>query len=71
MNSLFVFTDILKSLARIESQVANLNNTFANVEARTAIDDALIDQFLVKAAELAAAADSLKTVVFVDPPVDP
>ena len=71
MNSLFVFTDILKSLARIESQVANLANTYASVEARTPIDDALIDQFLAKAAELSAAATALKTITYVDPPQDP
>jgi hypothetical protein len=67
MNSLFVFTDILKSLARIESQVANLNNTFTSVEPRTPIDDALVDQFLAKAAVLAAAAEQLKQVVYVPP----
>ena len=71
MNSLFVFTDILKSLARIESQIANLGNSFASVEARTAIDDALIDQFLAKATALSTAANDLKAIVYVDPPVEP
>jgi len=70
MNSLFVFTDILKSLARIESQVANLNNTFTSVEPRTPIDDALVDQFLAKAAELLTAANNLKTIVY-DPNANP
>jgi len=67
MNSLFVFADILKSLSRIESQIANLDNNYSSVEARTAIDDALIDQFVAKAAVLAAAAEQLKTVTYTPP----
>ena len=67
MNSLFVFTDILKSISRIESQIANLNLTYSEVEARTAIDDALIDQFLAKATELSTAANALKSVVYSPP----
>lgn len=70
MNSLFIFTDILKSLARIESQVTNLAQTYEVVEARTAIDDALIDQFLVKASELSTAAAALKTIVYNPPPAE-
>lgn len=71
MNSLFVFADILKSLARIESQVQNLNLNYSEVEARTPIDDALIDQFLAKAADLSTAAAALKTVVYNPPTPEP
>ena len=67
MNSLFVFADILKSLSRIESQIANLDNNYSSVEARTAIDDALIDQLVAKAAVLSAAAEQLKTVTYTPP----
>ena len=67
MNSLFIFADILKSLARIESQINNLANNYASVEARTPIDEALIDQFKAKAAALDAAAEALKTIVYTPP----
>lgn len=64
MDSLFVFADILKSLKRIQAQVSNLNNTYANVEERTAIDDALIDQFNASATQIIAEAQALKGVTF-------
>jgi len=64
MNSLFVFADILKSLTRIESQINNLANTYESVEARTDIDEALIDQFLVQASGIETSATALKTIVY-------
>ena len=62
MQTLFIFTDILKSLARIESQIENLGQSYSQVEQRTAIDDALIAQFQAKAAELTAAAAALLAI---------
>ena len=62
MNTLFIFTDLLKELARIESQIGNLASSYLNVEQRTAIDDALIAQFQAKATELQAAAATLLTI---------
>ena len=44
MQTLFIFTDILKSLARIESQIENLGQSYAQVEERNEIDEALIAQ---------------------------
>lgn len=64
MQTLFIFTDILKSLARIESQIQNLSNSYANVAERNAIDEALIAQFQAKASELTAAAAALLTIEF-------
>ena len=62
MQTLFIFTDILKSLARIESQIENLGQSYAQVEERNAIDEALIAQFQAKATELTAAAAALLTI---------
>ena len=62
MNTLFIFTDLLKELARIESQIGSLANSYLIVEQRTAIDDALIAQFQAKATELQAAAAALLTI---------
>lgn len=67
MNSLFIFADILKSLARIESQINNLANNYTSVEERTAIDEALIDQFTAKANALNAAAVALKDITYTPP----
>ena len=64
MDSLFVFADILKSLKRVQSQVANLAATYETVEARTAIDEALIDQFNASASAIIAEADALKGITF-------
>lgn len=62
MNTLFIFTDLLKTLARIESQIGNLANSYTAIEQRTPIDDALIAQFQAKATELQAAAAALLTI---------
>ena len=59
MQTLFIFTDILQSLSRIESQIQNLGTNYLTVAQRTAIDDALIAQFQAKAAELTEAANTL------------
>lgn len=64
MNTLFIFTDILKELARIESQIGNLAASYGAIEPRSAIDDALIAQFQAKASELTAAAAALLTIEF-------
>lgn len=64
MNTLFIFTDILKELARIESQIGNLAASYETIEPRSAIDDALIAQFQAKASELTAAASALLTIEF-------
>ncbi len=74
MQTLFIFTDILKGLARIESQIGNLENSYLSIEQRTPIDDALVAQFQAKAVELQAAAANLLTIDF-DPtaesPIEP
>jgi len=64
MQSLLTFGEILKTLARLETYIQGLNEYYTQAEARTPIDDALIDQFLAKAAALEAAAAALKTVVY-------
>ena len=71
MNSLLSFAEILKTLSKMEGLVAGLGEYYAQVEARTPIDDALIDQFLVKAEALSTAAAALKTVVYNPTPEEP
>jgi len=71
MQTLFIFTDILKSLARIESQIENLGQSYSQVQERTAIDEALISQFQAKATELNTAAAALLAVTYDPDEPDP
>lgn len=71
MNSLLTFAEILKTLARLEGYVGSLGEFYASVEARNAIDDALIDQFLAKAAALQTAAAALKDITYTPPTPEP
>jgi len=64
MKSLYPFADIMTLMSKIESNIGKLQTIYTSEEARTATDDSLIDSFLVKAAELSAAADMLKGITF-------
>jgi hypothetical protein len=55
----------------INSRVAALAASFANVEQRTAADDALIDILSAQAGGLLQAAQALKTIDYVPPVVEP
>ena len=71
MQTLFIFTDILKALSRIEEQIQNLGVQYEQVEERNAIDEALIAQFQAKATELSAAAAALLAVTYDPDEPDP
>ena len=67
MQTLFIFTDILKALARIESQILNLSTAYQSAAPRNEIDEALIAQFQAKATELSTASAALLTLVYTPP----
>lgn len=56
--------DIMTLLTKIESNVSKLAAIYTNEEARTAVDDALIDQFLSQATQLSQVANNLKSITF-------
>lgn len=64
MKSLYPMADIMTLLTKIESNVSKLAAIYTNEEARTAVDDALIDQFLAQASQLSQVANDLKSITF-------
>ena len=65
------YVTINANIESIKSRLANLATAFASVAPRTAADEAFIDLLAGEAAALQQAAQALKTIVFVPPPVDP
>lgn len=71
MQTLFIFTDILKALSRIEQQIQNLGVQYEQVEERNAIDEALIAQFQAQATQLTAASAALLAITYNPDAPDP
>jgi len=51
----------------IETAIADLGNTFAAIQQRTSVDDAMIDALVAAANGLAASATALKTITYTPP----
>ena len=64
MKSLYPMADIMTLLTKIESEINTLGVIYTSEEARNAIDEGLIDSFVVKAGELTTAANALKSITF-------
>lgn len=64
MKSLYPFADIMTLMGKIEGNITKLSFIYTSEEERTTTDDALIDSFLAKAAELSTAANALKGITF-------
>jgi len=62
---------IASSIDAINSRMAALAGSFANVQQRTAADDALIDLLSGQASSLLTAAQALKAIDYAPPPVVP
>jgi hypothetical protein len=56
--------DIMTLMTKIEGNITKLGAIYTSEEARNAIDDGLIDSFVVKAGELTTAANALKGITF-------
>ena len=64
MKSLYPMADIMTLLTKIEGEINTLGVIYTSEEARNAIDEGLIDSFVVKAGELTTAANALKSITF-------
>ena len=64
MKSLYPMADIMTLMTKIEGNITKLGVIYTSEEARNAIDEGLIDQFVVKAGELTTAANALKSITF-------
>jgi hypothetical protein len=64
MKSLYPMADIMTLMTKIEGNITKLGVIYTSEEARNAIDEGLIDQFVVKAGELTTAANALKGITF-------
>lgn len=64
MKSLYPFADIMTLMSKIEGNITKLGAIYTSEEERTTTDEALIDSFLFKAAELSTAANALKGITF-------
>jgi len=67
MNTIAQYSKAAQSLAVINGILAELGVGFAEVQARTPVDDAMIDALVAAATELASAATELKTITFQPP----
>jgi len=67
MKSLYPMADIMTLLTKIEGNINKLGVIYTSEEERNAIDEGLIDQFVVTAGQLTTAAETLKTIVFTNP----
>ena len=56
--------DIMTLMTKIEGNITKLGVIYTSEEARNAIDEGLIDSFVVKAGELTTAANALKSITF-------
>ena len=64
MKSLYPMADIMTLMTKIESEILRLGDIYTTQEARIAIDEGLIDQFVVKAGELTTSSNALKSITF-------
>jgi ABC-type uncharacterized transport system substrate-binding protein len=64
MKSLYPMADIMTLMTKIEDNINKLGVIYTSEEERNAIDEGLIDSFVVKAGELTTAANALKGITF-------
>lgn len=64
MKSLYPMADIMTLMTKIEGNINKLGVIYTSEEERNAIDEGLIDSFVVKAGELTVAANALKGITF-------
>lgn len=64
MKSLYPMADIMTLMTKIEGNINKLGVIYTTEEERNAIDEGLIDQFVVQAGQLTAAANALKGITF-------
>ena len=64
MKSLYPMADIMTLLTKIEGEIGKLNVIYTSEEERNAIDEGLIDSFVVQAGQLTSAATALKGITF-------
>lgn len=64
MNTLSFYAAIAKHLASIESNLNALADIYENIEARTTLDEDLIDLLNLKADEVKTAATALKSITY-------
>ena len=64
MKSLYPMADIMTLMTKIEGNITKLGVIYTSEEARNAIDEGLIDSFVVKVGELTTAANALKSITF-------
>ena len=57
----------LTAMTVIETAIADLGNTFAAIQQRTSVDDAMIDALVAAANGLAASATALKSITYTPP----
>ena len=70
MNTIAHFYNAARGFNLINNTIAGLNAEFSSVAPITDLDKAQIDVMVASAQQLIAAAEALKSVVYV-PPVDP
>ena len=70
MNTIAQYSKAAQSLAVISGILMGLQTTFESVQARSAVDDAMIDALVASANQMAASAEALKQITF-QPPQDP
>lgn len=56
--------DIMTLMGKIENNINKLATIYTTEEARTPVDEALIDQFLAQATQLSQTANNLKTITY-------
>lgn len=61
------YSKALTAMTVIESAVIELGTTFATVQQRTSVDDAMIDALVAAANSLAASATALKAINYTPP----
>ncbi len=64
MKSLYPMADIMTLMTKIEGNINKLGVIYTSEEERNAIDEGLIDQFVVTAGQLTTAANTLKGITF-------
>ena len=67
MNAIAQYSKAAQSLAILNGIVTELAAGFSSVQARTNVDDTMIDALVAAANELSAAAAGLKTITFQPP----
>lgn len=64
MKSLYPMADIMTLMTKIEGNINKLGVIYTAEEERNAIDEGLIDQFVIQAGQLTIAANALKGITF-------